>query len=234
SSYGRGSGGFGNGTGSGGAGIREMAITATLFGTEVTATKLGVLLDISFSTHKQIDKVLKEINKEFKDAVVVLAPGCVISTHKVSIYPLEDYEKGTKKHTDVGKFSTQTFTERLLEENKEFEKIWGKLEQDKRGFILFAEHANTGKTGNGGSNDALEFLRDEGVDTIYWFADFQDSVNDGPAKEVLKSMKRGNITLIMHDFVSPLGPSKKNPGRLALLQALADETDGKFFLKVLK
>ena len=237
SSYGRGSGGFGSGSGTGtGGGIREMAITAKLFGTEVTATKLGVLLDISFSTHRAIDKVVNEINKKFKDAVIVLAPGCVIGKHDSTVYPLKDFKKGTKAHK-VGKLSTETFTERLLERNKEFDKIWGKLEKDERGYILFAENPNSKQTGNGGSNDALEFLRDEGVDTIYWFADFQDQFLAEPTEAVIKSMKRGRITVIMHDFVAPLGAKNKegqqNQALLKLQQKLADETKGKFFLKEL-
>lgn len=236
SSYGRGSGGFG--TGSGAGNIREMAITANLFGTKVSATKLGVILDISFSTHNQIDEVLNEINKKFKDAVVVLAPGCVIGRHEVTIYPLDKYEKGTKDHKNVGKFSTQPFTEALFKNNKEFEKIWGKLDKEGRGYITFAK-TSKGKTANGGSNDSMEFLRDEGVDAIYWFADFNDNIEEAPFEAVLKSMRRGNISLIIHDFVAPLGAKKTGdtPGEpdrsktAVFLQKLADETDGKFFLK---
>ena len=123
-------------------------------------------------------------------------------------------------------------------ENKEFDKIWGKLEKDERGYILFAENTKTKTTSNGGSDDAMEFLRDEGVDTIYWFADFQDGILSEPLDELVKSMKRGRITLIMHDFVAPLGRKNKDTGKtdpktLKMLQRLADETDGKFFLKEL-
>lgn len=237
SSYGRGSGGFGSGTGSGG-GIREMAITANLFGTEVTATKLGVILDISFSTHRAIDKVLTEINKEFKDAIIVLVPGCSMRNGvTATIYPLKDYGKGTKDHKIVGQNSTQPFTEKLLKQNKDFDKIWGKLEKEERGHIVFAKRDNNSETSNGGSDDAMEFLRDEGVDTIYWFADFQDDFAVD-VDAVIKSMNRGRITLIMHDFVAPLGQineetGKSNSGLLKLQQKLADETNGKFFLKVL-
>ena len=114
----------------------------------------------------------------------------------------------------------------------------GKLEKDERGYILFAENPNSKRTGNGGSDDAMEFLRDEGVDTIYWFADFQDGILSEPLGELIKSMKRGNITVIMHDFVAPLGrknkdTGKSDPGTLKLLQRLADETDGQLFLKEL-
>ncbi|MEO0510918.1 MAG: hypothetical protein AAF065_13785 [Verrucomicrobiota bacterium] len=232
SSYGRGSGGFGNGGGAGG--IREMAITATLFGTEVTATKLGVLLDISFSTHKAIDKVLEQVNENFKDAVVVFAPGCVIGDEDTDIYPLKSYERAIKKHKKIGKFSTQPFIEGLFERNKNFAEIWSDLEKQGRGHIAFSEKPN-GTTANGGSQDSLEFLRDEGVDTIYWFADFDDTLDQTRTENVLKSMKRGKITLIIHDFVNPLGPSnkRKRESSLQLLNAMADETEGKFFLQTL-
>ena len=236
SSYGRGSGGFGSGMGTGG-GIREMAITANLFGTEVTANKLGVILDISFSTHKAIDKVVNEINKEFKDAVIVLVPGCgMTGAEQTSIYPLKDFEKATKSHKKAASVSAQAFTKKLLDNNKEFEKIWGKLEKEERGYILFA--LKRGQSVKGGTHGAMEFLRDEGVDAIYWFADFQDNVGAEAVDTVIKSMKRGKITVIMHDFLSPLGQKNKatgesNPGLLKLQQKLADETDGKFFLKTL-
>lgn len=237
STYGRGSAGFGSGNGGSTSSIqhmREMAITADLFGAQISATKLGVILDISRSTHKQIDKVLNEINKKFTDAIVVLVPGCAISSYSTSIYAFREYERGTRKHTKVGRYSTQPYIEGLLETNPAFVEIWGELEQQDNGYILFAE-SSTGTTASGGSNNAMEFLRDKGVDTIYWFADFEDSIHESEAKNVLRSMKRGGISLFMHDFVTPLSASKKTRREqtLPLLQELADETDGQFFLKVL-
>jgi hypothetical protein len=234
SSYGRGSGGFGSGTGSGG-GIREMAITANLFGTEVTANKLGVVLDISFSTHRSIDKVVTEIDKKFKDAVIILVPGSQIRDFKTAIYPLKDFQMASKKHK-FGKFSSQSFAEELRKKNKNFDKIWGRLKTSERGYILFAENPKTGANTVGGANAAMEFLRDEGVDTIYWFADFQDGVLSEPLAKLIESMKRGRIAVIMHDFVAPLGrkdgkTKKQDPKTLKMLQRLADKTDGKLFLK---
>ncbi len=236
SSYGRGSGGFGSGNGTGG-GIREMAITANLFGTEVTATKLGVVLDISFSTHRAIDKVVTEIDKKFKDAIIVLVPGCQIRDFESTIYPLKDFEQGAKKHKS-GEFGAESFAEKLRKENKNFDKIWGRLEKSERGHILFAENPKNGVSSVGGTSAAMEFLRDEGVDTIYWFADFQDGVLGTPLGKLIESMKRGRIAVIMHDFVPPLGRKEKGTGKsdpksLKSLQRLADETDGKFFLKAL-
>ena len=232
STYGRGSAGIGFGSDRTRTAMRQMAITADLFGTRVSARTLGVLLDISFSTHKKIDQVFREIDKTFRNALVVLSPDCVISTHTTTIYPLKEYAKGTRRHRKVGKYSTQPFAEGLLAKNQEFAKIWDKLQAEERGYIAFAE-SSTGRTANGGANDAMEFLRDQGVDTIYWFADFEDKVDAAAALELLKSMKRGAITLIMHDFVTPLGPAKKHPERLQLLQQLADETQGSFFLETL-
>jgi hypothetical protein len=273
SSYGRGSGGFG--TGIGGGGIREMAISANLFGTQVSATKLGVVLDVSFSTHKVLDYVFNEINSKFRDAIIVLAPGCGIVPTENAVYALKDYEKGTKKHSNVGKNSTQPFVENLLEANANFALIWAKIEAENRGFIVFAE-GKDGETGNGGSDAAMEHLRDEGVDAIYWFADFNNRVQEEECEEVIKSMRRGDIQAIMHDFIAPLGPieikdkekkkekeseeeeetgknGKKKKGKksggdakddkeskeednemtVKMLEKLAEETGGKFFLQTL-
>ena len=59
---GRGGGGFGGG---GLAGMREMAVTMDLFGKSVSAGKLGVILDISSSTHNVIEYVMNEIQASF-------------------------------------------------------------------------------------------------------------------------------------------------------------------------
>jgi len=76
SAYGRGS-GFGSGGGAGG--VREMSvesITKELFGAQVTASKLGVILDVSGSAHSHLRAALAEINSKFPDAVVVGVVGC--------------------------------------------------------------------------------------------------------------------------------------------------------------
>ena len=60
--------GFGGGMGSG-----------SIFGVNISANHLGVLLDVSFSTHTTIHLAVKEIQKSFPDAVIVLVPGCGMS-----------------------------------------------------------------------------------------------------------------------------------------------------------
>jgi len=79
--YGRGGGGFGGGL----AGVREMAITADLFGVSVTAENLGVILDISGSAHAYLSQAIEEIDRNFPKAHMVLVVGCGMSDGTAAI-----------------------------------------------------------------------------------------------------------------------------------------------------
>jgi hypothetical protein len=231
--YGRGGGGFGGG---GLREMREMAITGNLFGKQVKASNLGVILDVSFSTHDLITDVIDEIRGSFPDAILVFTPGCAINDKRTEVIPISKYDDLVGKYTPdrAGlKFHAQAFVDRLLDDNSKFKKIWNEAGQYERGYIGFVK-LEGGAGALGGVGAAMELLVKEGADTIYWFADFDDRNDSGRVNRIASLLKSKKVTLIMHDFVAPLGPKgggSNKEANLKLLEGLAKGVEGEFFLK---
>jgi hypothetical protein len=51
------------------------------------------------------------------------------------------------------------------------------------------------------ANYALDYLINQDVDTIYWFADFADRIDKGSIEEVEKDLRRNRVKLIAHNFM---------------------------------
>lgn len=227
-SYARGTGGAG--TGGGMSSIREMA-TATVFGIEVSATKLGIVVDVSRSTHDVLGAVIDEIQKNFRDAIIVMVPNASVGNAGVDLFPVEDYEAGEEKHPAKNRYSTASNINRVLGRNKDFEKIWRDMGRDNRGYVVFPE-GDSIKNDAGGVGVAMDKLREEAVDAIYWFGDFNDDISDSGKDELLSILKRGRIALYIHDFKAPLGSRiERRHYQTEYLEELASRTQGDVFLK---
>jgi hypothetical protein len=74
-------------------------VTATIFGKSIKASKLGVVLDVSHSTHAPgiIDYAIEEIQNGFPDALLVYAPGCEISNRESEIVPASEFRRYLQK-----------------------------------------------------------------------------------------------------------------------------------------
>lgn len=203
--------------------VRQAANVATVFDKKVEAQRLGVILDVSFSTHGVISHVIEEIQKGFPDALIVFAPGCAIDDRKNELVPISDYEK-TAKEYQGGRYVTRKFIERLLG-REDFEKIWKRTGRRDNGFVLFSEIK--GDNGISGCDVAMRYLADEGADVIYWFADFNDKVDPELADDIVRYLRRKDARLMIHDFV----PGLPGGERLETLQMMADRTRGELFLK---
>lgn len=140
--YGRGRGGGGFGVGGRTPDIRETLVSAQIFGKLVESNKLGVVLDVSFSTHDVIDTVINEIQKNFKDAIIIFTPGCAIIDRKSEIFSLKDVHKGLSKYElpddSIRSFEMSSFLQPLLERN-EFKSIWDKARSRNLGYVVFSE-----------------------------------------------------------------------------------------------
>ncbi|MFO8026708.1 MAG: hypothetical protein R6U56_03485 [Opitutales bacterium] len=217
--YGRSGGGFGGGL----EGVREMAVSADLFGKQVEANKLGVILDVSFSTHNVLSAVIDEIQSGFPDALIVFAPGCAIDDRDNELVPIKDYEKTAKKYQG-GRYTTKKFVDRLLG-REDFEEIWDRTRRRNKGYVLFSEIR--GPNGLSGCDVAMKFLSNEGADVIYWFADFDDKIDPELADDITRQLRRKDTKLMIHDFKG----AKGKPHNVEPLEMMADRTRGEFFLK---
>lgn len=201
--YGRGGGGFGGGL----AGIREMAITADLFGLQVSATNLGVALDVSGSAHAHLDKAITEIDKNFPDAYMVLVVGCGMSDGKAAInggggkvpgkprvipYSQRDEEDKYNKLERSVPAQMEKFYKVIGEKrSKELRRYF---DRRKNLYVLYGADIH-------GANFAFDYLLKQNTDTIYWFADFADRIDAEIAKDLTRQLKRNRVKVIAHNFM---------------------------------
>ncbi|MEM1156824.1 MAG: hypothetical protein AAF649_09595 [Verrucomicrobiota bacterium] len=208
--------------------------TANIFGKTVSASNFGAILDISYSTHKTINVAVNEIKSGFPDATLVLVPGCgVKESQSGSVIKGMAFEKNIKdyhvdgRERDTRYYYAAAFFEKLIDENKDFKRLWDRAVRDDRGYVLHLDLPATASDGStartAGTQHALKFLIDQGCDVIYWMADFNDTINTQMAKDLVKEMKRADSKLIQHDFDGASNKDKKNR---ALMKSMVNDTDG--------
>jgi hypothetical protein len=76
----------------------------------------------------------------------------------------------------------------------------------------------------------MKYLADNEADLIYWFADFDDSVNPELSEKIASYLRRKSCKLMLHDFKGNLGKG----GNAKTLEMMAKKTGGEFFLKEFK
>lgn len=201
--------GFGGGLGNVGGGVLDTMRSIKLFGTEVSTGGLGVVLDISGSAHPHLDKAIAEIDKHFPDAPMVLVVGCGMSDGDVAI----------KRGVVPGKPRIVSFNSRGS--NEEYDKLerspGGQLEkfyrvlqksggedaaEDMQRYFKRRDNLYTMYGGDiWAANFAFEYLLDKNVDTIYWFADFADDIDQDEIDRLTSKLKNKRIKVIAHNFM---------------------------------
>jgi hypothetical protein len=191
----------------------------SIFGVQIEAENLGVILDVSYSTHGVIDKAVVEIQKAFPDAIIVLGPGCGM--------------RGGREEADVlsaAKFERER--EDLASPTFDYE-ITDYLSNEPRGRGLlvsnqrFTELYNTGMrkdqihvlTWNNRTHTAFEWLIRQRVDAIYWFADFRDTQEPGIVEDLIRQLNRRKIKV----YQQHLNTGQTTPDGFRL----SEETGGK-------
>ena len=210
-------GGTGTGTGTGtGVGKGTGRSGMKLFGVEVQAKKLGVLVDISGTMQPYIPAVMEEVFKSFPDADVVFMNGC----------GLEDWDTALKNWTEINEQRQKT-----AKENKT--KFIGPKSMPKPQVVKFnsAEASDSptirGTVNYGGFRkdypDLYDKLARRGntwmvtsfseshaaglafdqfarrkVEAIYWFSDFMDPVVGPAAEEAAKLVVDNKMEVIIH------------------------------------
>jgi hypothetical protein len=177
--------GFGEGIGVGRGG--------SIFGVTIEAENLGVILDVSYSTHRVIDEAIVEIQKAFPDAIIVLGPGCgmregreeadVLSASKFD-REREELASPTFDYEITDYLSTEPQGRGLPVSNRKFSELYETGKEKEQMFVL---------TWNNRTHTAFEWLMKEKVDGIYWFADFQDFQDPEIIDSLIKDLKRRNI-----------------------------------------
>jgi hypothetical protein len=191
-------GGFGRGMGLGGRdGITFQPFS--LFGMQIKARRLAVVLDVSGSMAGHLPRVLEEVDKVAKGSVAVLYYGCGLD------------EPPPRGLDGDGVFPTA---------REDFEKFWRlyggsyeavrKFRIDRKEaipneevFRVLARRPQTYFIHNVGSSYAwLALLSDQvrSADALYWFADFQDPVNFGQIGIVRENLQARKQRLYIHAY----------------------------------
>lgn len=206
--------GLGLGTGTG------MGKGGSIFGVKIEAENLGVILDVSYSTHGVIDEAIVEIQKAFPDALIVLGPGCgmrsgrpdgeVISASKFD-RNREDYASATFDYEITDYLSRDPQTRGLMVTNRKFAELFETGKENDRMHVV---------TWNNRTQIAFEWLIRQRVDAIYWFADFRDTQEPGIVEALIKDLSRRKIKVYQQ-----LLDSGGNPGPESFM--LSEQTGGK-------
>jgi len=195
-------GGFGSGVGSGGMkGIAFKPIM--MFGRDLKAGKIAVVMDVSRSMTKYLPIVAKELDKVARHSPLILYFGCGLSTPKETTEIDDKVYKATGPAFDrfwqlwQGKTPLQTpaAQRKLLQYDPAkpmpLEPIYKQMvSRPNTHFIDF--------NGIIYSSFALTCKEVMEADVIYWFSDFQDRVDEEMMKDVLKILKKRKQRLIMH------------------------------------
>jgi len=209
--FGRGGGGFGGG---GLSQMREMAVTMDLFGAEVTSNNLGVVLDISGSAHSTLHLAIAEIDKSFPRAHMVLVVGCGMSDGTAAIkggggkvpgkprfHKYRDIDK-EKEYNRLGRSAPtqlRAFFSKLGENKGEDMERY--FERRDNLYVLYGADIY-------GANFAFDYLLDDhNVDTVYWFADFGDKIDESIIERLTSRLRSNRVTVIAHNFLGQsVGP----------------------------
>lgn len=217
--------GTGKGTGKGGG----IVAGVKLFGVEVKAKKLGVIVDISKSMQKYTPQLAAEIFEKFPDADVIFTNGGGMMDWPEALKKFNDQveeekkkAKETKKDyrgpTKMEKPALSRFNgseaadwvpirgSKINHESyrglkEDYPELYDKL--SKRGnawFVSSFQDANAVYL-------AFQELIKRKVEAIYWFSDFDCPVEGKEAEKVAADIKENQIEVILH---SPRGLPKSS------------------------
>lgn len=195
-----------------------------LFGNPLESSSLGVILDVSGSTHTLLLPVMEEIESKYGHARTVLVFGCgmgALGPEKMAGITVQPFKERTADpvRDKAGSRTTLGQIALAMGKSNQLQSYIKKLKT--REDVWIVEGGDLQAT-----RKAFEKLMEEKVDTIFWFADFQDQVTVVEAEDLAKKLKSNAIRVVMFDFTGKM----KNPAAASL----AEKTGGKVISQLLK
>lgn len=196
--------GSGSGTGLGGQGFRPVK----MFGFELKDTKkVAVVMDVSRSMTKYLPIVARELDKVAERGPLILYFGCGLSAPSKKMRFDDDEAKPAKGRAfdrfwqiTQGKVPVDVLRAKYDEHkfdpgaNMPLPSLYKQMtEREDTYFIDF--------NGIFYSQPALLSKELKDADTIYWFSDFMDKVDEDEMKDLLKKLKSRRQKLFMHASV---------------------------------
>jgi len=199
--------GVGTGTGNGmGMGVGAPGGKGLMvFGTALADVRsIGVVMDVSGSMTRHLPRVLSELDRVAKGSPVILHVGCGIGSNRTRprIDSVNSPMRGNGEKNFKGFWSF--YQDPYYRNNNITER--GKVDLSRsipspEVYESFAKRPSTyynDPDGPKSTADALLAREFDKVDAIYWFADFQDKIDEDGAEEVLRTLKRRKQKLYIH------------------------------------
>ncbi len=188
-------GGFGSGVG---LGAKSGMVFGPLFGLNIKAKKLAVVLDVSTSMTPHLERVVKEVDKVAKGSVVVLYFGCGVEEPKKQLVGTKVFRTSSIEFEKFWRLGGATYMETAAYKIKTKDPIPSKelfLQLSRRPQTYFIHNVGVSFTW-------LALLSDEvrNADGLYWFSDFQDAVEFKQLGVVLENLKRRKQRLYIHSY----------------------------------
>ena len=188
-------GGGGHGVG---LGAKSGSTFGPLFGLNIKAKKLAVVLDVSTSMTPHLERVVKEVDKVAKGSVVVLYFGCGLEAPKKALVGTKVFRTSAIEFEKFWRLGGATYMETAEYKIDAKKPIPSKdlfLQLSRRPQTYFVHNVGVGYTW-------LALLSDEvrNADGLYWFSDFQDTVDFKQVGVVLDNLKRRKQRLYIHSY----------------------------------
>lgn len=200
--------------------------TVMMFGKQISARKIAVVMDVSRSMTRYLPEVVKELKKVGRDSALVLYFGCWLT-------PIKDFEKvHPVGGVEFDKFwqywqGRQDFATLGAEYHKlkydpkmpmPLEDVYKQVAKRKETYFIdrYADPKNRSTS----VISALLAKEIRDADTIYWFADFMDKVDDDAAAEVVKKLRARNRKLFIH------APHDRGPSLTKVKEKMVDPLGG--------
>ena len=174
-------------------GMPTSSESKMMFGEPVEGKVLGVILDVSGSMAEYLPTVIREVDKNFENAPILYVRNMVIRTDKrkdEEIIPViaeevlrrnKEFNTGTPYSflwDDLPRKAPQRYVDKLIEMFK----------TRPNQFIADSQHWDQSNT-----NEAIDFLMEQDIDSLYIFSDFADFVDEDLALELGQKLGRRKV-----------------------------------------
>jgi hypothetical protein len=202
-------GGTGKGVGNGlGGGLGGPAgFSGMMFGTQINARSIGVVLDVSSSMVPYLPAVIKELDRVAPGSPLVLYVGCGIGPGrpKGRSYSTAGIEQRRFERFWRIQHEGTYRNKRTLQDGSDTVKVdfSTPLPHDAV-FKILVERPNTYYFEFEGTEFSWAALTSDPLrnsEAVYWFADFQDIVEEKEATNVMKKLRNRSQKLFMHGSI---------------------------------
>lgn len=199
-------------------GVPSSSDSKMMFGQKMEGDVLGVILDVSGSMAEFLPHVVREVDKNFKDAPIVYVRDVVMRKRTkdpdVRLIIPDEVKPRWEDNVispywflwgDLPRKAPQRYVDRLIE--------------------TFKTRPNQFLSAHGGGGDhitsAIDFLVEQKIDSLYIFSDFEDFVDEELAAEIGQNLGRRKIRTYIQ-------PAEKSTDNLkTMTNKIANKTRGR-------